>query len=123
MIWVIVAALVIGLLLIVFGRTARRDRGLGRSRTLALDNRTLYSARLGLVGRPDRIVEGNIPEEWKSGSRVYDSHRAQLAAYFVLIAEETGEHPAYGFISLASCQRVRVQNTPEIREWVLEIAD
>ncbi|QDV39235.1 hypothetical protein [Tautonia plasticadhaerens] len=75
--WLIVAAaLVLGLLLILIGRGVRERRGLGQGRTLDLDSRNLYSARLGLAGRPGRIIEGGIPEEWKSARRVYDSHRA-----------------------------------------------
>ena len=83
--WLIIfAALIVGLLLVLGGRGMRDRRGLGHGRTTELDNRTLYSARYGLAGRPDRIIEGNIPEEWKGSKRVYDSHRAQLGCYFIL---------------------------------------
>jgi CRISPR-associated exonuclease Cas4 len=116
-------ALIIGFLLILWGRGVRHRRGLGQGRTTSLDDRTLYSVRYGLAGRPDRIIDGVIPEEWKSGNRVYDSHRAQLGCYLILIEEETGIRPTHGFISLGSGQRVRVENTPELREWVLEIAE
>ena len=61
------------------------------SLTVALDDRTLYSDRLKLVGRPDRLVrEGEwiVPEEWKSSKRVGDGHRLQLATYFLLIEED-----------------------------------
>jgi len=47
----------------------RLRRGLGEGRTAALDNVTLTSKRLGLTGRPDRLIKGNgtvIPEEWSS---------------------------------------------------------
>ena len=123
MIWLVLAALVIGFLLILAGRAGRERRGLADAPTVALDDRTLYSARLGLAGRPDRIVEGNIPEEWKSGNRVYDSHRAQLGCYFLLIEEETGVRPTHGYISLGNGKRERVENTPELRAWVLGIAE
>jgi hypothetical protein len=36
--------------------------------TTDLDRRHLDSARYGLAGRPDRIIKGGIPEEWKSWS-------------------------------------------------------
>ena len=78
MVLIALVALVIGLMLILAGNSARSCRGLSKGRTTDLDNRTLYSSRFGLAGRPDRIMEGVIPEEWKSGDRVYDSHRAQL---------------------------------------------
>jgi hypothetical protein len=82
---VAILALIIGLALVLRGRGMRRSLGLTDARTLDLDGRNLYSARYGLAGRPDRVVLENghaIPEEWKSGSRVYDSHKAQMAVYF-----------------------------------------
>jgi len=115
-------ALAVGLLLILGGRGMRQRRGLTDAPTLDLDGRTLYSARYGLAGRPDRIVEGNIPEEWKSARRVWPSHRAQLGVYFLLLEEETGVRPTHGFISLASGERVRIENTYKVRAWVLDIA-
>ena len=47
----------------------RRKRGLGSGETVALDDVTLFSEALRLVGRPDRLVgqgETLIPEEWSS---------------------------------------------------------
>lgn len=123
MIWLALAALIAGLLLILLGRNARRSRGLAEGRTISLDSRTLYSLRYGLAGRPDRIIEGNIPEEWKSSRRVHDSHRAQIGVYLLLIEEETGERPTHGFISLKNGERVRVENTAELRELVLGVAE
>jgi CRISPR-associated exonuclease Cas4 len=116
-------ALVVGLVLLLSGRRLRRSRGLGQGRTLELDDRNLYSRRHGLAGRPDRIIEGGIPEEWKSARRVYDSHRAQLGCYFILIEEETGVRPTHGFIVTGDGQRHRIDNTAELRTWVLDIAD
>ena len=122
--WLIVAAaLVLGLLLILSGRGVRERRGLGQGRTLDLDTRTLYSARLGLAGRPDRIIEGGIPEEWKSARRVYDSHRAQMGVYFLLIEEATGIRPPHGFIVTGDGERVKIENTEKLRARVLDVAD
>jgi len=125
--WLIaLAVLVAGVLLVLSGRGMRQRRGLADARTLDLDRRNLFSAKLGLTGRPDRVVdEGGvpIPEEWKSSRRVYDSHRAQMAVYFLLIEEETGVRPPHGFISLANGDRERIENTAELRHWVLGIAD
>ncbi len=72
------AVLAIGLALLMGGRAMRRRPGLGQGRTVELDDRNLSSARLGLAGRPDRIIEGGILEEWKSARRVYESHGAQV---------------------------------------------
>ena len=122
-----IAALVIGVLLTLRGKQERQTHGLTDAPTLDLNGRTLFSARLKLSGRPDRTVtEGgmSIPEEWKpSARRVYDSHRAQIGCYFILIEEETGVRPTHGFISLESGERVRIENTPELRALVLDVAD
>jgi CRISPR-associated exonuclease Cas4 len=81
MIWII-AALVVGLLLILAGKAGRQRRGLTDAPTLDLDTRVLYSARYGLSGRPDRLVRDGdfvIPEEWKSSLRVYDRASARVS--------------------------------------------
>ena len=117
------AALITGFLLVLAGKSARQKRGLTDATTLDLDDRTLYSARLGLAGRPDRIVEGHIPEEWKSSLRVYESHRAQLGAYFLLIEEESDIRPTHGFIVTGQGERHRIENSAELRALVLDLAD
>ena len=70
--WIAVAAvlaLLLGLWLMLAGRGMRRRRGLGGGKTVSLDRVTLTSRRLGLTGRPDRLIKADgtiIPEEWKS---------------------------------------------------------
>jgi CRISPR-associated exonuclease Cas4 len=62
-------ALLLGLVLVLVGRGIRQRRGLGWGKTVSLDRVTLTSRRLGLTGRPDRLIktEGTIiPEEWTS---------------------------------------------------------
>jgi CRISPR-associated exonuclease Cas4 len=116
----------LGLGLLLYAVRARAARGLGRGKTIALDDVTLYSERLKLVGRPDRIVkEGNtyIPEEWKSAKRVSHGHRLQLGAYFILIEEKYGVRPPYGVVVLGDGSRVTVQNTDALRADVLAIAE
>lgn len=64
---------------------------LGAGKTVSLDRVTLPSRRLGLTGRPDRLVKSGgvvISEEWKSSRRLRDSHRAQLGIYFLLIEDQ-----------------------------------
>src|SRR4051812_49069312 len=51
-----VLGLLLGLLLMLAGRRLRRRRGLGEGRTVSLDRVTLTSRRLGLTGRPDRLI-------------------------------------------------------------------
>src|SRR3954468_19956127 len=127
--WLIAVGLVLGLLgllLVVLSKGGRERRGLGSGRTVALDDVTLYSERLKLVGRPDRIVrqgEWLIPEEWKSSKRVNQGHRLQLATYFLLIEEEFGVRPPHGGVVLAGGGRVPVKNTEGLRAEVLSVAE
>ena len=72
-------------------------------RTVALDNVTLTSPRLGLVGRPDRLVKSGglgAAEEWKSSQSPRAWHRALLGVYFLLLEEETGVRPSRGVLVL-----------------------
>jgi len=121
--WVL---LVLGVVLVYLALKGRKLRGLGSGETVALDDITLYSEELGLVGRPDRIVrEGEylIPEEWKSSKRVNDGHRLQLGTYFLLIEAEYGSRPPHGFVVLGDGSRHRVENTEELRSKVLDVAE
>jgi CRISPR-associated exonuclease Cas4 len=116
----------LGLLLVVMTSRERGKRGLGSGETVALDNATLFSPRLRLVGRPDRIIrEGDtlIPEEWKSSKRVSQGHRLQLGTYFLLIEEEFGVRPPHGVVVLGDGSRVEVKNTDELRAEVLAVVD
>lgn len=116
----------LGVLLVVLAMRGRRIRGLGSGETLALDNVTLFSERLKLVGRPDRIVRQGgslIPEEWKSSNRVNEGHRLQLGVYFLLIEEEYGERPPFGVVLLGDGSRVEIKNTDALRSRALAIAE
>lgn len=123
------AALVLGLLgllLVVLSKRGRAVWGLGSGETVALDDVTLFSERLRLVGRPDRIeqVGGHlIPEEWKSSKKVSHGHKLQLGTYFILIETMYGEPPPYGFVVLGDGSRHKVENTEELRAEVLTIAE
>ncbi len=125
---VLVAALALGalgLVLFLAAVRARSRRGLGAGETVALDNVTLFSERLKLVGRPDRIVRQGkcyIPEEWKSSRKVNHGHELQLGAYFLLIEEEYGVRPPFGVVVLGDGSRVEVRNTDALRAEVLTIA-
>lgn len=116
----------VGLVLVVVASRWRAARGLASGDTVALDDLTLCSERLKLVGRPDRIVRQGgspIPEEWKSAKRVSRGHRLQLGAYFLLIEEEYGERPPFGVVVLGDGSRVEVENTEALRSEVLAIAE
>ena len=82
--WIAVAAvlaLLLGLWLMLAGRGMRQRRGLGGGKTVSLDRVTLTSRRLGLTGRPDRLIKADgtiIVEEWKSARTLRPWHRAQM---------------------------------------------
>ncbi len=122
--WIAVAA-VLALWLVLAGRGMRRRQGLGGGRTVSLDRVTLTSVRLGLTGRPDRLIKADgsiIIEEWKSASRLRPWHRAQMGAYFLLVEEGLRIRPSHGFIVCGDGTRHRIDNTEGLRSWVLELA-
>jgi CRISPR-associated exonuclease Cas4 len=119
------AALLLGLLLALLGRSLRRSRGLGGGRTVALDDVTLVSHRLGLVARPDRLLKVGgryIPEEWKSARALRPWHKAQLAVALLLVEEQFGVRPPHGFVVTGDGTRHMIENTEGLRAWVLELA-
>ena len=123
---VALALAVLGLLLVVLAVRGRWKRGLGSGETVALDDVTLFSERLKLVGRPDRIVRQGelfIPEEWKSSKRVNQGHKLQLGTYFLLIEEEYGVRPPFGVVVLGDGSRVEVKNTEGLRSEVLGVTE
>jgi CRISPR/Cas system-associated exonuclease Cas4 (RecB family) len=118
-------ALVLGLLLVLAGRSLRRSRGLGGGKTVSLDRVTLTSYRLGLTGRPDRLVKTagtTIVEEWKSARALRPWHRAQMGVYFLLVEEVSRTRPTHGFVVCGDGTRHRIENTEDLRTWVLEQA-
>lgn len=124
--WPIAAAvLLVGLFLVLAAGRMRQARGLACGRTLALDNVTLYSARYGLAGRPDRLVRVGktvIPEEWKSAKRLWPGHIAQMGVYFLLIEERYGIRPPHGYVVLGTGERRRIENDARLQAWVLDLA-
>ena len=94
---------------------------------LSRDQTRLASARLGLSGRPDRLIRLKngmvIPVEKKSSKRLYDSHRIQVGAYLLLIEEAYGLRPPYGIVVLGDGREAKVPNTARLRRWTLTVAD
>ncbi len=119
------ALLLLGLLLLLGGRGLRRRHGLGGGRTMSLDRLTLTSVRLGLTGRPDRLIKTGgtiLVEEWKTARVLRPWHRAQLGVYFLLVEEELRLRPTHGILVGGDGTRHRVENTAELRAWVLRVA-
>ena len=126
--WVALAAvlaLLLGLWLAQAGRGIRRRRGLGIGKTVSLDQVTLTSRRLGLTGRPDRLIKVDgtiIVEEWKSAHAYRPWHRAQIGVYFLLIEDQLRIRPTHGFVVCGDGTRHRIENSQELRAWVLGMA-
>ncbi len=120
-----VLSLLLGLLLMLTARRIRQQRGLGDGRTVSLDRVTLTSCRIGLTGRPDRLVKADgtiIVEEWKSSRMLRPWHRAQIGCYFLLVEEEMRIRPTHGFVVCGDGTRHRIENDESLRAWVLTLA-
>ena len=78
-----------------------------------------------LTGRPDRIIKVDgtiIIEEWKSSRTLRPWHRAQMGTYFLLVEEQLRIRPSHGFIVCGDGSRHRIENSDDLRVWVLEMA-
>ena len=93
---------------------------------LSRDELVLTSERLGLRGRPDRLVRLRngqvIPEEKKSGAAVQSHWLPQIGTYLLLVEETYGRRPPYGVIILRDQSRHRVPNTAALRRQTLRLA-
>jgi CRISPR-associated exonuclease Cas4 len=104
-------ALILALVLLWQANRRQKAIGLPAGRVIYVDTRNwgpaeqpLYDAELGLVGKPDYLVETGgqvIPVEVKSSpvtTAPYDAHIFQLAAYCLLVQRHYGKRPAYGIL-------------------------
>ena len=110
--------------------TRRRERSTGA--LVAIDAGapvTLRSPRYRLAGRPvvlRRLGDGQVvPVERKSRTAPPHgpppSHRAQVAAYCLLVEEATGLAPPYGVLRYGDGGEFRVPWTPDARAEVLRL--
>jgi CRISPR-associated exonuclease Cas4 len=128
------ALLALALLSVVWGLRLRRSTGLPWVPVLYRDTggrvpeKPLISRKLGLVGKPDYLLDirgAIIPVEVKPGRRAarpYESDLMQLAAYCVLVEETTGVAPPYGMLRYAE-QTFRLDYTDQVRDEVLALLD
>jgi CRISPR-associated exonuclease Cas4 len=102
---------VLAFVLLLAAGLQRRTSGVPGGRIIYTDTRAwgpvekpLYDAQLGLVGKPDYLVEKGgqlIPVEVKSGrtpEAPYDAHIFQVAAYCLLVEKTYGKRPSHGII-------------------------
>ena len=87
-------------------------------------SQTYFSKKHGIAGKPDEVKEEGgelIPYEIKSTiyrGRIYPGHILQLAAYCLLIEEETGKRPSHGVIEYANHREI-IPYTNELRSGLL----
>jgi CRISPR-associated exonuclease Cas4 len=128
------ALLLLALLVLVWALRLRKTTGLPWAPVLYRDTggsvpeKPLIARKLGLVGKPDYLLElrgQNIPVEVKPSRRAarpYDSDLMQLAAYCVLVEEIDGVAPPYGLLRYAE-HTFRLDYTGQVREEVLNLLD
>ncbi len=127
------AILLIALILFFISGLQRRASGLPGGRVIYADTRAwgpvekpLFDRDLGLIGKPDYLVEQNgkiIPVEVKTGrmpDAPYDSHIFQLAAYCLLVHKTTGQRPPYGIIHYPD-RDFAVDYTPDLESALLDL--
>jgi CRISPR-associated exonuclease Cas4 len=101
----------VGLVVLAWSRLQRARAGMPSGEVVYADTqawerceRPLYSQRYRLSGKPDYLVRERrhvVPVEVKPGRRArepYEGDILQLAAYCLLVAEEFGQRPRYGYL-------------------------
>lgn len=127
LLFVICAGTYVGLA--TWSRHERQRLGLRGGRVTAADDSrlgsaTLRSERLGLVARPDHVLNVHgmpIPVEQKpSAQRVWPSHTLQVSAQCALLEETSGVRPTHALLVLANGQQHEVAFTPEREQELLD---
>ncbi len=131
---IVLLLVVLAALLLARANRLRQSSGLPQGKIVYQDvsglaKKPLYSSRLGLTGKPDYLLKDQhnnlIPVEVKSGSaprdgRPYQSQQMQLAAYFLLVEDVLQRPVPYGLIRYRD-QTLRIANTDELREQLMEM--
>jgi CRISPR-associated exonuclease Cas4 len=125
--------ILLALVILWQARRQRQASGVPAGRIITSDmskwgavEQPLYDAELGLVGRPDYLVEQGgqlIPVEVKSNrvsSAPYDAHIYQLAAYCLLVQRHYGKRPAYGILHYPT-HTFAIDFTPQLENSLLEL--
>lgn len=125
--------LIIASILLFVAGVQRRKAGLPAGQVIYTDTRgwgrvekSLVDAELGLIGKPDYLVEGGdqvIPVEVKTGrtpASPYESHIFQLAVYCRLVHATTGKRPSHGLIHYPQ-RDFSVDYTPALESALLNL--
>jgi len=135
----IILIVIFGLLAIIcliLSRISHWMSGLPQGQVIYADStsdkaKVLVSRRYGLSGKPDYLIEdesnGLIPVEVKSGiaprtGQPHRSHLMQLAVYFLLVEDVLQREVGYGLIRYRD-RTLEIDNTPELREELIDLVD
>ncbi len=129
--WIALLAAVIALVLWLTARRARERLGLPAGRIVYADTgawnpceRSLFSRHYSLVGKPDYLVQehrATVPVEVKPARRApapYEGDVLQLAAYCLLVEEEYGRRPPWGYLKYQDAVW-RIDYRPALRHQLL----
>jgi CRISPR-associated exonuclease Cas4 len=131
------AFLIFILALVLLWQASRRQGAIGlpTGRVIYSDTRgwgtveqPLYDAELGLVGKPDYLVETSgqiIPVEVKSSpvtTAPYDAHIFQLAAYCLLVQRHFGKRPPYGILHYPN-RTFAIDYTAQLEQQLLDLLE
>lgn len=124
--------LVLAALLLIWSSRMRRTSGLPSGRLMLSDTdpeqrgQPLYSARYGLAGTPDYLVDtrqGPVPVEVKPGrtdAEPHESHLLQVLAYCLLVEESHSKRPPYGLLRYSD-ESFKVDYNRQTRAYLLEV--
>jgi CRISPR-associated exonuclease Cas4 len=135
MLFIACTLLIIAILILWQARRRQTAIGLPAGRVIYADMQAwrkveepLYDADLGLVGKPDYLVQQGeqvIPVEVKS-SRVtaapYDAHIFQVAVYCLLVERHFGTRPSHAILHYPN-RTFAVDYTKELEKALLKILD
>jgi CRISPR-associated exonuclease Cas4 len=135
MLILVVIVFLLAVVMLWIASRGQRLIGLPAGRIIYTDTRgwgpveqPLYDAELGLVGKPDYLVEAGgqiIPVEVKSSyvtSAPYDAHIFQLAAYCLLVQRHYGKRPAYGILHYPN-RTYAIDYTPALEAELLNLLE
>ena len=122
---------IILLILFVLLKSTKVPKQVYKSKAVYSDHKekpekALFSSKYGLAGRPDFILhtkDGLLPLEIKHSKRPrqpYFSHVMQLVSYCLLIEEEKGIKPKYGFLQYKGGQAFAVPYTENMKSFLIK---
>ena len=131
--WLLLALILAaaGVALLWFSRRQRASAGLPAGQVVYADTgawrrneRPLFSARHRLTGKPDYLVQDRgrvVPVEVKPGRMAtapYEGDVLQLAAYCLLVEEQYGKRPVFGYLKYSQAL-FRIDYSDTLRQALL----